>query len=314
MKKYQKIQQFRQAIQEVCLRHDMKFDEHGEKYFEHTSPYPILKFKGRVKIHGSNGGIVKYKDRLEFQSRNRVLSIGSDNAGFMLENSAKNLDFLFNGIEFNDYIAVFGEWCGGNIQGGVGVSQLPKMFVIFGYEIDGERIDIYNQDPDQKIYHIDDFGNYDVEIDFNDPQSIQNKLIEDTINIENKCPVSFILGGIEGIGEGIVYTSEDKYKTMFKSKGEKHSSSKVKVLNSIDTESLNSIREFVEYAVTPSRLKQGLENVPSREPKHTGAFIKWVSNDILAEEQDTIIANQINFNIAGKEIAKRCREFFFNNN
>ena len=36
-----------------------------------------------------------------------------------------------DGIKFNDYCAIYGEWCGGNIQKGVAINGLNKMFVIF---------------------------------------------------------------------------------------------------------------------------------------------------------------------------------------
>src|SRR5690554_4911167 len=115
MIKYPSIEQFRNVVKDVRLRTDYAGkDEEGNNIYQHTSDYPTLKFHGTVKCHGSNGSVVRYKDRTEYQSRNRVLSLTSDNAGFMLAMSGKNLDFMFEGIEFNEYIAVFGEWCGGN--------------------------------------------------------------------------------------------------------------------------------------------------------------------------------------------------------
>lgn len=317
MIKYPSIEQFRNVIRAVKAKHDFQGkDEEGSPIYQHLSDYPTLTFKGTVKLHGTNAGIVKYKDRIDYQSRERVLSLEQDNAGFMLSMSGKNLDFLFEGIEFNDHIAVFGEWCGGNIQKGVAIGQLPKMFVIFGCLIDGVWTDNFRFDSEQNIYHIDQFKTYTVDIDFNNPELVQNNLIEWTISVEDKCPVGEFFS-VEGIGEGIVFTCLEDPELKFKSKGEKHSASKVKVLNSVDTEELEGIKEFVEYAVTDSRLNQGIQYLKENDlevhQKNTGAFIGWVVKDILKEESDTIIKNGIDMKKANSQIAFKAKAFLFNN-
>lgn len=317
MIKYPKIEQFRSVIRDVRTRHDFKGkDENGVAIYEHTDPYPTLKFKGTIKLHGTNAGIAQYKDRREFQSRERILSLTSDNAGFMLSMSAKNLDPLFEGIQFNESVVIFGEWCGGNIQKGVAIAGLPKMFVIFGCLVDGEWVDYFYTDVEQNIYHIDQFPNWYVDIDFNTPEAIQNKLIDLTLYVEERCPVGLYFG-VEGIGEGLVFTCTSDPTLKFKSKGEKHSSSKVKVLNSVDTEEISNIADFVEYSVTENRLKQGLEQLKANgfelNTKNTGEFIRWIVNDILKEEQDTILTNQINIKKANGQIASKAKQFYFNN-
>ena len=319
MLKYPSIEQFRNIIKTVRSNHDYKGkDNDGNTIYNHDSPYPILTFKGTVKLHGTNAAVVKYKDNdtFVFQSRERELSLTSDNAGFMLNMSGKNLSFLFDGIEFENHIVVYGEWCGGSIQKGVALNQLPKMFVIFGVKVDDKWIDIVKHDNEQGIYHIEQFPVFMVNIDFNNPELIQNTLLELTMKVEELCPVGKQLG-VEGIGEGIVFTSIDNPDLKFKSKGEKHSVSKVKVLNSINEEELNSINEFVEYSVTENRLKQGLdymkENNIELSQKNTGEYIRWVINDIIKEESDVIVANTIDLKKANAKISQKTREFYFNN-
>jgi len=101
----------------------------------------------------------------------------------------------------------------------------------------------------------------------------------------------------------------------FKVKGEKHSSSKVKTLAAVDTEKLNSITEFVEYAVTDSRFNQALENVfPNNEPvdtKKLGDVIRWVVNDIIKEETDTLASNGLEPKDVNKYISTVVRTKFF---
>ena len=187
MIKYPSIEQFRNVIRELRLNHDYKGkDENGDAIYLHDTPYPTLTFKGTVKLHGTNAGIVKYKNGdIKYQSRERELSLTSDNAGFMLSMMNKNIDFLFDGIEFNEYIAVFGEWCGQSIQKGVALSQLPKMFVVFGFNIDGNLYPAEQyadkSDATQSICNINDFPCFEIDIDFNQPELSQNKLIELTL-------------------------------------------------------------------------------------------------------------------------------------
>jgi len=320
MLKYPSIEQYRNVIRTVKTNHDYQGkDEEGNAIYQHLSDYPTLTFKGTVKLHGTNAAIVKYKDRIEYQSRERVLELTSDNAGFMLAMSGKNTDFLFKGINFQESIAVYGEWCGGSIQKGVALNKLPKMFVIFGIMVDDTWIDssMYTaQDNSQGIYNINQFPTYTVEIDFNNPESIQNTLIDLTIAVEECCPVGKHFG-VEGIGEGIVFTCTTNPLLKFKSKGEKHSSSKVKSLNPVDTEEVESIKEFVEYAVTENRLQQGLESLKSNgielSEKSTGDFIRWIVTDIIKEESDTIVKNQIDIKKANGKIAFKAKTWFFNN-
>lgn len=315
MIKYSSIEQFRNVIRNVRTQHDYKGkDENGDIIYSNTEPYPTLSFHGTVKLHGTNAGIVKYKDRIEFQSRENVLSLTSDNAGFMMNMSNKNLDFLFKDIEFNDNIAVFGEWCGGSIQKGVALNQLPKMFVIFGIKVDNKWIDKVVFDNEQKIYHIEQFPTFDVDIDFNNPQLIQNHLIDLTIAVENECPVAKYFG-ISGVGEGIVFTCKTNPDFKFKSKGEKHSVSKVTKLNEIDTVMLENVEKFVNLAVTDNRLLQGIEylklNNLELTQKTTGNYLRWVINDVLKEEQDTIVKNQFDIKKITSTIGNKARRWYF---
>ncbi len=118
------------------------------------------------------------------------------------------------------------------------------------------------------------------------------------------------------IGEGIVFTCVDNQDLKFKSKGEKHSVTKVKQLNAVDTEMLNGINEFVNYAVTENRLEQGItffnENNIKVDMKSTGRFLGWVINDILKEESDTIKNNNFDNKKIKSAISKKARTWFLN--
>jgi len=298
MKKFPSIEQFRNVIKQVRLRHDFQGKEGDEPVYSHLTPYPTLKFIGTVKLHGTNAAIVKYKDRIEFQSRERVLSLDQDNSGFMAAMQDKDLSFL-DEFEFNDFVAVYGEWCGGNIQKGVAINGLEKMFVVFGVMLDDEWVDIKSG----PFYKVSDFGTYEIDIDFEKPELSQNKLIEMTIGVEECCPVGKFFGK-DGVGEGIVFTCATEPELKFKSKGEKHSSSKVKVLSPVNAELIESIGEFVEMAVTENRLEQGLsyfkENNIEPDAKNTGEFLRWIVTDVLKEEEITLDEKKVKAAIVQK--------------
>ena len=315
MKKYPSIPQFREVVKSIKLTHDFKgLDEDGKPIYKHTEPYPILQAQGTVKVHGTNAAIVVYKDgSVKFQSRERELELTSDNAGFMLNMMNTDLSWILDNNIFSDYIAVYGEWCGQGIQKGVAVSQLSKKFIVFGVKIDNVWVkDIFKfQDNKQNIYNINQFDNYSLNIDFNNPELSQNKLIELTSLVEQECPVGWFFG-IKGIGEGIVWTiNYNNQNYLFKVKGEKHSVTNVKTLASVNVEEINSINEFIENTVTENRLNQGLEHF-SLDNSNIGDFVRWVIADIIKEETHTIVEKQLDVKKVNTSIPKKATLSFRN--
>ena len=340
MIKFPSIEQFRTVIRHVQTqtRYAGK-DENGDAIYDASKPLPTLKFRGTVKLHGTNAGIVYDfdADDFTFQSRERELSLTQDNAGFMMWAMYHESDwrYLVENLSVpadTKNIAIFGEWCGAGIQKGVAVSQLSKMFVIFAIktidsEGNGTWLDISDDEQalfcsgdenDLSIQSIYDFPTYEIDIDFKYPEIAQNEMIKITEAVEAECPVGMHFG-VSGIGEGVVWTCisegwEDSG-TWFKVKGEKHSASKVKTLAAVDVEAVENMRQFVKSAVTEARLEQGLDNLVREqllpfEMKSMGDFIRWVYNDVLKEEMDTIVANQIDTKKLGSAVANEARPWF----
>lgn len=234
-------------------------------------------------------------------------------------------------------IKISGVWCGQGVQKGVGISYLPKRSLfIFGIKAGDNNqevkqgwlpveytSDLTSQDTElDGIYAITDFPFEKVEIDFAYPEQSQNFLVEATHEVEKNCPVATQLqlkdpdGLLQTLGEGLVWTPTDPdwcydTGTWFKTKGEKHSVSKVKTLAAVDPEKVNSIKEFVDYAVTDNRLEQGITEV-GLDVKLTGKFIGWVSQDINKEEADTLEDNNLTMKDVGKYIADKARQFYMN--
>lgn len=313
MNKFPSIGQFRNAI----------------KYWQSRNGVPpTVEYQGTIKLHGTNGAIVYDANdgAFSYQSRSRVLNIEDDNFGFA-NFWSKYEDDLFTwiqnviGVSGDEKLTLFGEWCGEGIQAGVGISHLPRMFVIFSAEIDGNRIALdhatgnsFRAATGAGLWTIYEFPTYRLTIDFNNPGLVQNGLITLTEEVEKECPVAKRLG-VSGIGEGIVWTPVDyslPSDTWFKVKGQEHSISKVKKLAEVDVEAVKALSDFVEYAVTENRLKQGLQEFGKPLViESLGDFIRWVYNDIIKEESDVLEASSIDLKKVGGAVAKVAKAFYF---
>ena len=335
---YPSTGQFKNVIKEITtsFRKNQIFD------------FPTLTFIGTVKLHGTNASI--YSDfqynNIIFQSKNNVITPEKDNCGFATEMQPNTDLFLkiFNDIKEkisdheNKTAVIYGEWCGENIQQSVALAELPKMFVIFGIKITNSKTEEswlshdniqsvlskhIKELNDNKIYCIYDFPTWKINIDFNQPQLVQNELVAITSEVERECPVSKQLGVI-GIGEGVVWRNStphaalDGLNLFFKVKGKEHSVSNVTSLAMVDTEKVKNIAEFVDKVVTDNRLKQGLEYLTEQQLEHSNEnmkiFISWVVKDCFKEEKDMITESNLKEKDVSQSIAFKARDWFLNKN
>lgn len=341
MKKWPSINQFRNVIRHVQqqTRYVGK-GENGEAVFDHSKPLPTLRFLGTTKLHGTNAAVSydTLTKKITYQSRERVLTLEQDNAGFMLAQK-KHEDLwreLFEACpDYPTNITYYGEWCGRGIQKGVAVSELDKMFVIFGYREDYDDgthryFRYHSEDEDYSefaeeikipgVYDIDTVGpTYTVDIDFNYPELAQQKMIDLTLEVERECPVGKHFG-VSGVGEGIVWACWEPgwsgdTGTWLKSKGSAHSTSKVKTLAPVDVEAVENTRQFVESVVTEARLEWALSNLITEqllsvEMSNMGAFIRTVIADVMKEESDIIVANGLDIKKINSAISNKARPWF----
>lgn len=319
-------------------------DDNNEPIYDLSKPKPTLTFKGTVKLHGTNAGVSFNESGYWVQSRENIITPESDNAGFAFFVESKKHVFKkfvdqINSVNFfdlrNNTVTIYGEWCGGNIQKGVGISNLPKSFFIFGVKVtphtsSEEELKLkpafwipfhYLKSPEDNIYNIEDFQTYSVDIDFNVPQLIQNKLIELTLAVEEECPVAKAFG-FSGIGEGIVFSyKNDKGEVFrFKSKGTKHSNSKVNTLRLVDDEKINNCIK-VANSVCPSwRLEQIFNqtfdtlNGGQADIKRISEFLKAVMVDVIKEEMDIIVDAGLEPKDIGKYVSEISKTYFFEQN
>jgi len=278
--KWPSIEQFRNVIRNV--KHKTMFvsvdPTTQEPIYDRNRLQPTLKFRGTVKLHGTNAAVCErtHTGELWAQSRENVLSETADNAGFYQfmkanEHSLRTIIahakvvFGVHAAWNKPYISIFGEWCGGNIQKGVAITGLPKMFVLFGiafadeegnktYLTEKQVEDVVSQcrdfvGNDCIIKNIWDFKTFALDINFEDPHVAQNLLGEMTEAVEKSCPVGEALGSV-GVGEGIVWRCiEEGWEDSaywFKVKGLVHQKQSAFTNLSVNPEIENQIKQFLK--------------------------------------------------------------------
>lgn len=321
--KYPSIDQYRNAVK--LVKNYIKWNNISE-----SKPFEVL-LTGTVKIHGTNAAIGYCPETGEVwaQSRNNIITPQNDNFGFAFWVHA-NMDKFkaaFEKVygEEGGNIYVFGEWFGGNIQKGVGVNGLKKGFCMFDvYADDGWEKD-FNDFANElefvweipNIHHKFDFDTEFKKVDFIEPEKFTNYFADITQAVEDECPVAKYFGVDNGVGEGVVWTGWINGEPFrFKVKGQKHSSSKTKEIAKVDTERLESISHFVEYAVTVSRLDQGAHELgfgKELDRTKTGDFVRWIANDIIKEEADTLVDNGLEWSDVASQVSKRAASWFIEN-
>lgn len=341
--KYPSIEQYRNVVKNIgfwaCYAGK---DENDEPIYDYLLPKPTLKIGGTTKIHGTNAGVCFNNDHgIYVQSRKNIITPEKDNAGFACFVHARKELFedIFNYTiqefqidSYNNTISIFGEFAGGNIQTGVGINGLEKMFVIFDVKVSShdDEDDAYWLDlskvcrnmrgseiNDHNIYFIDDFPTFEMEIDFNKPEAFQNKLNDITLGVEERCPVALQLGN-EGVGEGVVWKGEFNGNNFrFKVKGDKHSKSKVKKLPKVDDAKVALVNEVVNKITPAFRLEQGIQetfdtlNGGEIDRKGMGDFIRWVIGDIVKEDLDIITDAGLDVKEVNNKVSKVVRDYFF---
>ncbi len=339
---YPSIEQFRNIVSNVNREFNfVGLDDQGEAIYDHAKPKPILTFKGTVKLHGTNFGVsYNATDGMWAQSKENIITPEKDNAGsaFFVETNKSAFMDLFDKVMVTNNvdstantISIYGEWAGRGIQKAVAISNIEKSFFIFGVKITPHLKDendktpaywvdsSYLRNPDKKIYNVEDYKTYSVDIDFNYPQLIQNKLIDLTIEVEDECPVGKAFG-FEGIGEGIVFShrTADGKVYRFKSKGEKHSkASKVTTLKPVDDVRVNKIIEIVNKVTPDWRMEQAMDktfdllNGGTIDIKKMGDFIRNVIQDIMKEESDTLAEAGLDPKDINAKVSEKSRLYFF---
>ncbi len=331
--KYSKTRQFRDIVKEV---------QHQAAHL--GTKAPILQFRGTVKLHGSNTGIGfnTNDNALSTQSREQELSLENDFMGFthyVEDTKVEWTTFLHElACKYETcQVMVYGEWVGKGVQNTCAINEtevryfFPFSFkALTGVEIDVETgtqeftwkeipfKEISNAFEDAHILNalpIEMFKCFNILIDFENPHLSINTLDQLTKEVEDECPVAKAFR-ITGIGEGIVWHNE-QYGYRFKTKGEKHSVTKVKtlaVLTEEDIARINTAGSLADTLCTQARLEQGIHALAERglgtEMKNIGEYLKWINKDIMSEEGDLIEALGGSTKLLNTNITKKAKQFY----
>jgi len=332
------IGQFREVVANINRTANfVGLDKNGEAIYDPSLKKPSILFLGTVKTHGTYSSFCyNHISGHWYQSKNNIITPEKDNAGFAWFAETKKEVFIElvkklaeqNSVDLNhNSISLGAEWAGEGIQKGVGITNLEKSAFIFSHAkvapFDGEKSSYWIptnkvDSPENKIYNLENFKTYTIEVDFNNPQLFQNKIIEMTIEVEEECPVAKEFG-FSGIGEGIVFShlNEDGSRYIFKSKGTLHSKSKVKTLKLVDDVKINKCIQIAEQVTLSWRLEQMLTetfdliNGGVIDRKRLGDYLRAVINDVIKEESDIISDAGLEIKDVGKYISQIARDYFF---
>lgn len=317
-----KIGQFRHVVKEVS--DDARFigvGAGGQSIYKDVE-LPILTFKGTTKLHGTCSSVCYDGNEIWVQSKNRIITPNDDNAGFaqFVADNKEYFQNLMESLYIGVPIAVFGEWAGGGIASPAAIAKVPRAFFIFGVKIKDVgwiNIDIALK-VHKNVFKLTDFRQYSIDIDFNNPISVQNRLVEMVEEVERECPVAKEFG-VSGIGEGIVFTAFYNNKHyQFKVKGEKHvNTCKVKKLDRVDDVKLQLIQDVAEKVTPEWRLEQmwnetfDIINGGIPTEQKTGDFLKALFQDIIEEESDILQEACLKMKDVNKTVAKIAKTWFF---
>jgi hypothetical protein len=292
-------------------------------------PFPVVEYRAKVKLHGTNCAVQIAGDGVMAQSRTALLAPGADYKGFAAWVGA-NRDY-FAALEPG--LVVFGEWCGPGVEKGMAISRAAtKLFAVFAIRRAGAIVHA----PDQirsllpaanapGELHVLPWEGPPVTISFGDRaglDAIASELNARVALVEHEDPWVKQALGISGLGEGLVFypvrvdgaspNTERFEQLMFKAKGEKHRTAGTRTAVQIDPSVVASVDEFVSLMVTDARLRQGVTEACRgvRDPRATREFLAWVAADVRKESTAELAASGLSWEDVDKAVQSRARAWF----
>jgi hypothetical protein len=275
-------------------------------------PLPTLRYRAKVKLHGSNCAVQVTEDGLVAQSRTQLLTPSADYKGFAAWAHAHTSAFA---LPIGSI--VFGEWCGPGVEKGMAISRVEtKQFVVFAIQ----QGDAFVVEPEQIRALVPEllvlpWEGEPITIDFGSRESLERaaeELNRRVAEVEREDPWVKRQFGISGLGEGLVlYPEPFANSLMFKAKGEKHRTAGTKTAVAVDATVVASVNDFVALMVTEARLQQGLTACGgTRDPKQTGAFLAWIAADVQKESVAELEASGLTWAQVDKALQTAARAWF----
>jgi hypothetical protein len=292
-------------------------------------PFPVVDYRAKVKLHGTNCAVQVAGDGVVAQSRTALLSPEADHKGFAAWTHAHAA--YFSALE--PALVIFGEWCGPGIEKGMAISRAAKkIFAVFAIRREGTVV----YEPDQlrallpaasapaELYVLPWEGQ-PITVPFGDRErlsDVASELNARVAQVEREDPWVKQALGISGLGEGLVFYpvgvdgappgTERFEQLMFKAKGEKHRTAGTRTAVQVDPSVVASVGEFVSLMVTEARLRQGVTEAcgGTRDPRATREFLAWVTADVRKESTAELAASGLSWTDVEKAVVARARDWF----
>lgn len=274
--------------------------------------------KPKIKLHGTNGGVVVKKGKVVAQSRNNLL-IESDNAGFAAW--VREQEHLW--ADCSDGI-IYGEWAGPGIQDRDAVTKiLRKTFFVFAVLSEGKMI----TEPEDIAMRLNPtLCNVVVlpwfapaaTVTFENVGSFVEMVNEEINKIAVQDPFIFEHFGVTGPGEGLVYMPPDPSnietfcRNTFKVKTEDHRVRKTVRAISVKIDIPKDAVDFVLTFVTPARCQQAVTEAcnGNRAPELTRDFLKWMGSDVRKESMVELEGMGVEWGGVAKFVNDAARKWF----
>lgn len=278
-------------------------------------PLPVVEYRGKIKLHGTNCAVQTTAAGLVCQSRNLILTPEADHKTFAKWAHAHATYWATLPVG----LVVFGEWCGPGIEKGMAISAAPtKLFCVFGIQ-QGETL-IYEPMEIAALLgttpadlHVLPWEGAPITIDFTSRAALEAAamaLNDRVAEVEREDPWCKRVLGVTGLGEGLVfYPTPFDQTRMFKAKGDKHRTAGKQAVQ-VDASAAASVDDFVAQLVTEARLQQGLATVGGYDAKQTGAFLAWVTADVKKESVAELEASKLTWAQVDKAVQARARAWF----
>jgi hypothetical protein len=284
-------------------------------------PLPVVEYRGKIKLHGTNCAVQTTAAGIVCQSRNLILTPEADHKTFAKWAHGHASYWATLPVD----LVVFGEWCGPGIEKGMAISAAPtKLFCVFGIQ-QASR----DAGPAPLIYepaevaallgttpadiHVLPWEGEPITIDFTSRDALETAALalnDRVAEVEREDPWCKRVLGVSGLGEGLVfYPTPFDQTRMFKAKGDKHRTAGKKAVQ-VDASAAASVDDFVVQLVTEARLQQGLAAVGGYDAKQTGAFLAWVTADVKKESVAELEASKLTWAQVDKAVQAKARAWF----
>lgn len=265
---------------------------------------PVVNYRGKVKLHGTNAAI-----RLDFagisaQKRNEDCTPASNDGHYGFREFVELTKDYWEEIRRRhigvtvDEVLVFGEWAGPGIQKGVAISQIEqKAFFVFAVKLllrgSGVRWVVEPNEITQWVppqlkgsakagcVFIMPWSSMPITIDFNDRNAgaeIADQLNARVALVDSVDPYVLGVFGVTGVGEGEVYyprtrngvhlnhLDDGDMNMLFKVKGASHAEKGAAKPARLKPGPSADALAFADEHVTEARLMQGMREVFGEEP------------------------------------------------